>query len=274
MNPYILEDAPYGDITAELLLNPEVRCKSQIISKEYAVVAGLTESAEIFKEFGLKVQQLVDEGTYIEPHTPVMTIEGTGRSILLCERTALNFIMHLSGIATETYEVVTSARKVNPSIVITATRKTIPGLRIAEKHAVQLGGGDTHRLSLSDMILVKDNHIRLVGSIEKVLAILKTKKPFTKKVEIEVQNQSEAILAAKSGLVDIIMLDNFKPNRIKKIYTKLKKINPKIIIEVSGGITRDNIQNYARYADIISLSAITLSARARDFSLEIIEVNQ
>lgn len=274
MNPYILEDAPYGDVTAELLLNPEVKCKSQIISKEYAVVAGLNESAEIFKEFGLKIQHLVDEGTYIEPHTPVMTIEGFGRSILLCERTALNFIMHLSGIATETYEVVTRARKVNLSIVIAATRKTVPGLRVAEKRAVKLGGGDTHRLSLSDMILIKDNHIRLLGSIEKALAILKTKKSFTKKVEIEVQNQSEALLAAKSGLVDIIMLDNFKPERVKGIYTKLKKINPGIVIEVSGGITKENVQSYARYADIISLSAITLSARARDFSLEIIEVNR
>jgi nicotinate-nucleotide pyrophosphorylase (carboxylating) len=174
----------------------------------------------------------------------------------------------MSGISTETKKLVDLCKSINPNVSIAATRKTTPGFRKYEKKAVVIGGGESHRFGLFDAVMIKDNHIKLIGSVEK--AIKKVKENVRNKIiEVEVENESDAITAARLG-VDVIMLDNMNPKTGELIAKKIKQINNKITIEISGGITSDNIQDYASYADRISLGYITHSIKSIDFSLETI----
>jgi nicotinate-nucleotide pyrophosphorylase (carboxylating) len=152
-------------------------------------------------------------------------------------------------------------------VTIAATRKTTPGFRIFEKKAILLGGGEPHRYGLYDAVLIKDNHLRIIGSVEEAIETVKSKIQ-NKIIEIEVENESDALSAAKMN-VDVIMLDNLNPHAGKIIARKIREINPGILIEVSGGITRDNIDKYALFADRISLGYLTHSIKNKDFSLEI-----
>jgi nicotinate-nucleotide pyrophosphorylase (carboxylating) len=172
----------------------------------------------------------------------------------------------MSGIATLTNKLVEKCKKSNPKVEIAATRKTTPGCRYYEKKAVKIGGGIPHRYGLYDAILIKDNHIKMVGSVEECI---KRVKKTGKEIEIEVENIDDAMKAAKSG-ANIIMLDNFTPEDVKKAYKKIKKINKNIEVEVSGGIKPENITEYAKYAEVISLGMLTHSVKSVDFSLEII----
>ena len=211
--------------------------------------------------------QLLPRGDAIKKRKPVLEIKGTVRSILKAERLALNIIGRMSGIASETKILVERCKKINPRVTIAATRKTTPGFRSFEKKAVMLGGGMPHRYGLYDAVLIKDNHLKIIGSVEEAIKKVKKKIP-DKIIEIEVENESDALIAATMR-ADVIMLDNLNPKSGQRIARKVREINPDIIIEVSGGITPTNIENYASFADRISLGYLTHSVRNKDFSLEI-----
>jgi nicotinate-nucleotide pyrophosphorylase (carboxylating) len=255
-----------GDITSDALFTKQT-ARAIIISKEDCIVAGLEEAGQVFQRVGAIAISLVKDGSIVKKSKIVVEIKGPVRSILKGERLALNIIGRMSGIATETNKIVKRCHKINPKVTIAATRKTTPGFRIFEKKAIVLGGGKPHRYGLYDAVLIKDNHLRIIGSVEEAIKTV-TSKIQNKIIEIEVENESDALSAAKMN-VDIIMLDNLDPGTGKIIAHKIREINPSILIEVSGGITRENIDKYASFADRISLGYLTHSIKNKDFSLEI-----
>ena len=260
---FLAEDIGKGDISSALL--PKKKISAKIISREDAIVAGAKYAKELFALKGCKVKINIKDGKRIRKNQKVLEISGTPQGILSVERTALNLLSRMSGIATQTNQLV---KKIPKGVKIYATRKTAPGLRFFDKDAVEIGGGDKHRMSLDEMVMLKDNHLAVSESIEKILKKAKKKH---RKVEIEVENKSDAIFAAKLG-ADIIMLDNFSPNRITQTVAELKKLGlrKKVKIEASGGITSKNISKYAKAGvDMISVGAITNSVLGIDFSLEI-----
>lgn len=264
---YLREDIGAGDITSELLVPPDAKARGRIVCKERCVLAGSHEASEVFKELGAKAVIRKKDGTKINRGEFVLRVSGPARSLLAGERLALNFLMRMSGIATLTNDLVTRCRRINPDVRIAATRKTTPGFREFEKRAVSVGGGDPHRFCLADGIMIKDNHIALAGGIKDALRLAK-RASFTKKVEIEVECEEDALEAVKGG-ADIVMLDNFGPEEAKALCAALKQLNPAVMIEVSGGIRPDNIEAYAAAADIISLGWLTHSVRSIDFSMSI-----
>lgn len=267
IHEYLREDIGSGDITSELLVPPDQKARGRIITKERCVLAGAAEASEVFKELGARAVMRRKDGASVKNGDFILSVSGPARSLLAGERLALNFLMRMSGIATVTSDMVERCRKVNPTIRVAATRKTVPGFREFEKKAVVLGGGDPHRFGLDDAILIKDNHIRIAGGVLEALKRAK-RSSFTKKIEIEVECEKDALAAADAG-ADIVMLDNFSPDEARGIYAKIKKRCPDIIVEVSGGITPENIVRYADAADIISIGWITHSVRSVDFSMSI-----
>jgi nicotinate-nucleotide pyrophosphorylase (carboxylating) len=265
---FLMEDLDMeGDITSNSLFTNEI-AKAHIIANEICMVSGLEELEIVFKKTGCNVKLNFNDGDLVNKGNIVAEVFGKIRSILKSERLALNFVCKLSGITTETKKLVDKCRAINPNVTIAATRKTTPGFRKYEKKAVVLGGGYAHRYGLFDVVLIKDNHLKYFNSIEKVIKKIK-KKVTNKIIEIEVENEEDACIAAKMN-VDVIMLDNFNPQNCEKIAKKIRKINSNVLIEISGGITPDNILQYAAFADRISLGYITHSIKAKDFSLIII----
>jgi nicotinate-nucleotide pyrophosphorylase (carboxylating) len=198
-------------------------------------------------------------------------VRGPARSILTVERTVLNLLMRMGGIATITRRMVDEARSINPTIKIACTRKTTPGFRLFEKRAVELGGGDTHRLRLDDAVLVKSNHISAAGGVREAVERVKSGMSFTKKLEVEVSSVDEAVEAVRSGL-DILMLDNMTPDEAEQTISTLTEMDIRsgIMIEVSGGVKPENLKAYAAVgADVISMGLLTHSARALDINLKI-----
>ena len=265
---YLKEDlGEGGDITSDSLFTDET-AKAKIIGKEEGIVAGLDQVEIVFKKTGATVKKLVKDGDQITKNIIVAEVEGPVRSILKGERLALNILSRMSGIATQTKKLVDVCKSINPSVTIAATRKTTPGFRTFEKKAVVIGGGEPHRYGLYDVLMIKDNHLKIIGSVEK--AIKKAKEKITDKIlEVEVESEEDALIAAKLD-VDVLMLDNFKVKDAEMISKKIRGINPNIVIEISGGITPDNIKEYASFADRISLGYLTHSIKNKDFSLEII----
>jgi nicotinate-nucleotide pyrophosphorylase (carboxylating) len=257
------EDMIFGDLTSRLIIPKDMKAKGIVVAKERCMVAGIDYLEEKLMQKNIQVRKFVDDGDFVNERTEVMEIQGSAREILSVERTVLNILGRMSGIATLTNEIVEKVKRINPNVKIAATRKTLwPYL---DKIAVEIGGGDPHRWNLGDMVLIKDNHIALVGLEE---AIRRAKKAsFTKKIEVEVESMEDAIKAAQMG-VDIIMLDNFEPEEVCKIAEKIRDYG--VLIEVSGGITPDNVEDYAKCKiDIISMGFITHSARSINFSMEI-----
>lgn len=267
MRAFLAEDVGDGDITSEILIGDQDG-KAHVTAGETCVLAGLEEAIEVFHQLGLEVTSLAKDGDRLEAGQEVMVIQGALKQILKGERLALNFLMRMSGIATATRGIVDECRQRNSNVHIAATRKTTPGFRAFEKKAVRLGGGDPHRARLDDGILIKDNHLSIVGSITEAVTRAKSYS-FAKKVEVEVEDLKGAMEAAKAG-ADIIMLDNMVPEQAEACYRAIKKEDKRIIVEVSGGVTPDTAVNYAMYADIISMGWITHSAPAVQFSLHII----
>ncbi|RLF28020.1 MAG: carboxylating nicotinate-nucleotide diphosphorylase [Thermoplasmata archaeon] len=265
---YLKEDLDEkGDITSDSIFTDETG-KAEIIAKEPCVVAGLNEAQEVFKRVGAEMEKRMDDGSEVKKGEVVAFVSGKIKSILTGERLALNFICRMSGIATETRKLVNICKKINPDVKIAATRKTTPGFRKFEKKAVEIGGGMPHRFGLYDAVLIKDNHIAGAGSITEAIKRVKCKVK-DKVIEVEAQNEGDALQAARLD-VDVIMLDNFKPDEGRRVAEKIKQLNPNVVIEVSGGINAGNIREYAVFADRISLGCLTHSVRSRDFSLEII----
>ena len=263
LSQFLAEDIGKGDITSSLLTKKKIT--ANIISRENAVLAGVRYAKKIFELKGSKVRILKKDGSKIKTNQTIMTINGDAKDILTCERTALNILTRMSGIATQTNQLV---RKIPRKTKLYATRKTAPGLRYFDKEAVEIGGGKKHRLRLDEMVMIKDNHIAVEGSLLNL--IKRTKKNF-KKFEVEVENTSDAIIAAKEGAT-IIMLDNFSPIQIKRTIKALEnqKLRQKVQLEASGGINAKNISNYGKTGvDIISVGSITNSVKGIDVSLEI-----
>lgn len=266
---YLKEDLDdEGDITSNSIFTDE-EGKARIVAHEQCIVAGLEEAQEVFRRLGASMEKQTEDGEEVKEEEVVATVSGKLRSILTGERLALNFICRMSGIATETRKLVEICSKVNPKVKVAATRKTTPGFRKFEKKAVEIGGGDPHRFGLYDVVLIKDNHIAGVGSINEAIQRVKSKVK-GKVIEVEAQGEEDAVQAAHLG-VDVIMLDNLSPSEAREITRKVKQINPHVLIEVSGGITAENITQYAPFADRISLGYLTHSIKAKDFSLEIIQ---
>jgi nicotinate-nucleotide pyrophosphorylase (carboxylating) len=266
---FIREDAPFGDITSENVI-PDVDCRAIVSIEQQAVVAGLEETSTLFRYFDVAVEQPVSDGSTVHRGDIILTLQGPAKNILLVERTALNIIGRMSGIATATREFVTAVHRVNPSCRVAATRKTCPGLRELDKKAVTLGGGEPHRESLSDGILIKDNHLALV-SLDEAIAKAKSRSTYNK-VEVEVENSDDAVRAAQAGC-DTIMFDNMNPHQVQESLNALKKhkLRDLVKIEISGGIDEDTVTEYATLdIDLISIGALTHSVKNIPVHLEIL----
>jgi nicotinate-nucleotide pyrophosphorylase (carboxylating) len=271
---FLREDIGYGDITSNSVIQQNISAKAEIIckSKKAAIVCGLEEASIVFDICNCETQTLAKDGSWVEKGDVVLNIVGKVHSILKAERTALNLIMRMSGIANETRTFIEAIRGYNSSIRIACTRKTAPGLRFFDKKAVATGGGDTHRMRLDDMVLIKDNHLLLTSSVEKSIRLARKNVGSSVKIECEVTNLNEVIAAINAG-AEIIMLDNFSPQEVTKTMKKITKmgIRNKAKIEVSGGVNLQNLRYYAKAKpDIISIGYITHSPKAIDFSLEIL----
>ena len=273
---FLEEDIGLGDITTDLIVPSNVKICAQIIVKETAVIAGLYELKILFDMVDADFSCFVNEGDEVPSNTVIAEVRGDGGTILKAERTALNIFSRMSGIATATRKLVKKIEDAGLSVRIAATRKTAPGLRYFDKRAVIIGGGDPHRFRLDDQILIKDNHIAVAGSIREALKRARASASFSKKIEIEVRTVDQAVEAASLG-ADIIMLDNMTVNEVHEVIKRLKKLNlrDKVLIEISGGITEENVVEYAKLKpDVISVGALTHSVKSIDASLEVIEVEK
>jgi len=262
---FLAEDIGNGDITSKLLVPKKITAR--IITREQTIVAGISFAKQIFELKGCSVRIITNDGKKAKKNQTVLEIKGNASSILTCERTALNLLSRMCGIATNTNLLVKILKKNNSKSKLFATRKTAPGLRYFDKIAVEIGGGNKHRMSLYDLIMIKDNHI----SVESLESLVKKAKKTKKRIEVEVENQNDAILAAQLG-VGIIMLDNFTPARIRSVMKKMKSLGllKNVKIEVSGGINEKNIALYGKTGvDMISVGGITNSPNGIDLSLEI-----
>lgn len=270
---FLREDIGRGDITSNSVLKPNLLASSTILCKdsEQAVVAGLKEVGIVFDLCKCSCTALVDEGSMVSRGNEVMRIKGRARDILKAERTALNLLMRMSGIATETKKFVEVVKKISKDIEIAGTRKTAPGLRSFDKKAIKIGGGRTHRNSLDEMVLIKDNHLVLTGSIGESISSAKKLVGNNIKVECEVTDLQSAIEAINFG-ADIIMLDNFSPQEVENATRVLKELGlrQKCLLEISGGISLANVSQFAKSnPDIISVGSLTHSVKSVDFSLEV-----
>lgn len=263
---YLREDLGDGDATSEAVLDGEAAV-GQVVCREDCILAGVREAEFLFDYQGLSVDVHAHDGDPITAGTVVLTVRGDAGAIFMVERLVLNLLMRMSGIATLTSELSKLCRSVNPDIRIAATRKTTPGFRIFEKRAVRLGGGDPHRMALDDAVIIKDNHIRTVGSVTEALKRAR-RVSFSKKVEVEAKTLEEAKAAAEGG-ADIVMIDNMDPEDALAATEAVRAINPNTTVEVSGGITPETAIQYADFADVISLGWITHSVRSVDFSLNV-----
>ncbi len=263
---FLAEDIGRGDITSKLL--PRQKISTNIISRQAGIIAGVKYAKQIFVSKGCQVRILKKDGSKVMPNQKIMIISGLASSVLACERTALNLLSRMSGIATQTSLLVKKIQAVNRKVKLYSTRKTAPGLRLFDKEAVEIGGGHRHRMSLDKMVMIKDNHIAVTGSISAL--IQKARKKY-KTIEVEVENLRGSIIAAREG-ASIIMLDNLTPKEISKIVRVLEKLKLRdsVKIEASGGIDLKNIQSYARSGvDMISVGKITSSVSGLDLSLEV-----
>ena len=266
----LAEDISHGDVTSEALIPTELQGKASILVKAEGILAGGEVAKRLFLKVdpSLRVEVLIRDGARVQPGDIVATIFGSVVSILKAERVALNFLQRLSGIASQTARYIAKTRGF--IVTITDTRKTTPGLRLLEKYAVRMGGGQNHRFHLGDGILIKDNHLvvlRALGmSLKDIVARAKHNAPQGLKVEVEVNTAQEALDAVEAG-VDIIMLDNMSPDEMRRI---VGLVSGQVKIEASGGITLENIRPVAMAGvDTISIGALTHSPKALDISLEL-----
>lgn len=262
---FIEEDIGDNDVSCSII--PDCKAKAFVVTNENGIVAGLPEATEVFEYFDVFATTDFIDGDLIKENDTIFTLEGGARSILRAERLALNFLGRMSGIATLTRMYVERAN--GPRIA--CTRKTTPGFRKFEKKAVVAGGGDPHRYNLSDAVMIKDNHIAVLG-LEKALNAAKQTASFTQKIEVEVENADSAVRAAQMG-VDIIMFDNMPPVEIEKAVDILKEkgLRDNVVLEASGGIFLENVDKFARTGvDVISVGALTRSSNWLDFSLRVI----
>ena len=264
----LIEDMPYGDITTDLLIPQESTSSAVLLAKESGILCGIDVAKRVFEilDSNIKFEKLKTDGDNIQKGNVLAKIQGKTRAILMGERLALNILQRMSGIATFTNMLVQKVKGYRAAV--TDTRKTIPLLRMLDKYAVFVGGGKNHRYSLSDAVLIKDNHIKAVGSITEAVKRAKENVPHTMKVEVEVRNMQEFEEALAAG-ADIIMLDHFTVDEMKMA---VEKAEGRVLIEASGNINIDSIEEIAKTGvDIISVGSITHSVKSLDISLDFVD---
>lgn len=262
----LAEDIHSGDITTDHSIEPTATGQGLIVAKEPAVIAGLEIAEQVFKKLDSQVAITfnVSEGDKVSPFSQVMKIEGKLQGLLKGERTALNFLQRLSGIATQAREYVEELKGLPVRLV--DTRKTTPGWRVLEKYAVRVGGAHNHRMGLYDGVLIKDNHIIACGSIEKAVSKIRQEISHLVKIEVETADLDQVKQALDAG-ADVIMLDNMDVDRIKEA---VSLINRRAVVEVSGNVTKGTLRDLAKTGvDMISVGALTHSARSVDLSMRI-----
>ena len=261
------EDIGAGDVTTNALIPPESMATAVIFAKEPLIIAGLDVAREVFAALdpGVSFNTTLKDGDRVDSNEDILTVEGTLRALLTGERTALNFLQRLSGIATNARRYVD--RVAGTGVRLTDTRKTTPGWRSLEKYAVTVGGAHNHRFGLYDAILIKDNHIAACGGIREAMAKVQRDGDPSRQIEVEVSDLAQVNDALESG-ADIIMLDNMDLSDIRTAVTIVKG---RALIEVSGGVTLDTLSEIAHTGvDIVSVGALTHSARAVDISMRMV----
>ena len=264
----LAEDLAFGDVTTEALIPPEQQGRASIIARGEGILAGMEVAKGVFLKVdpSMRFEASVQDGAKVRKKDVVAVIEGKVASILKGERVALNFLTRLSGIASETARYVEATKGLK--VRITDTRKTTPGIRLLEKYAVRVGGGKSHRQHLGDGILIKDNHLAALRSlgVELKEAIERARQRSTLKIEVEVESVEQAQVALEAG-ADVIMLDNMAIEDMRQV---IELVQGRALIEASGGITLDNVRQVAEVGvDLISVGALTHSARSLDLSLEL-----
>ena len=260
----IKEDVPQNDITTEFIIGNECNCSVDLIAKEHGVIAGLPVFERVFKILGeVTIEFLKKDGDVVRQGQCIAKLSGKTKHILTGERTALNFLQRMSGIATLTKTYVDKLK--GSGVKVLDTRKTTPNMRIFEKYAVKIGGGCNHRYNLSDGVLIKENHISAAGGIKAAVNIIRQNVSFIKKIEVEVETLEQIHEALEVG-VDIIMLDNMDVATMKRA---VEIINKKALIEASGNVTINNILEVASSGvDFISIGALTHSYKVLDLSMK------
>jgi len=271
----LAEDVGQGDVTTTALAPPELTVEAEVVAKDTGIAAGVEEAVILMESLGLKVEVNVGDGKAVKKGQTILRVKGDARTILCSERTVLNLLSRMSGIATMTRKLVEKLRDAKLDTKVAGTRKSALGLLYFDKKAVLIGGGDPHRLHLDDMVLIKDNHVVVAGGVEKAVKKAKMYSSFTKKIEVEVTKVADAVVAAEAG-ADIIMFDNFSSKQVKQAIESLEKAGflGKILLEVSGGITEDSLLEYASTGvDVLSMGSLTHSVKAFDISLEICQIH-
>ena len=258
------EDAAFGDVTSQSIFSSDHVSRATILAREDMVVCGLDIAKHVFHRVdpGMKISLEANDGDQVSNGSTVLKAEGSTISLLIAERTALNFLQRLSGIASLSQEYANATAGTGVRIV--DTRKTTPGWRALEKYAVRCGGCFNHRSSLGEHVLIKENHITAAGSLKKAVKLARDFAPHCAKVEVETESLNDVKEALEAG-AEVIMLDNMSPSQIQQA---VALINKAATIEVSGGISLDTISDYALPGvDVISIGALTHSAPAADFSM-------
>ncbi|HEU0304842.1 MAG TPA: carboxylating nicotinate-nucleotide diphosphorylase [Gaiellaceae bacterium] len=259
---WLAEDVGSGDVTTAALIDEEATCKAVVLAKEPGVVCGLAAAAAVFADVGVTFEPLVKEGAAVEPG-PIAELEGPARGVLTGERLALNLLGRLSGIATLTRRYVDAVEGTGAAVL--DTRKTTPGLRALEKHAVATGGGRNHRFGLDDGVLVKDNHLRLAGGIAPAIERLRAA-GVEMPIEVEAETLDQVREAVEAG-ADAILLDNMTTAQLREA---VALVAGRAKLEASGGVTLDTVREAAETGvDFVSVGALTHSARSLDVSLEV-----
>ena len=264
LDEWFAEDFGKGDFTSQAVVE-NITCEANITGGP-GIISGLNICFALLDRHDIDYTTDYSDGDTIDSPL-IISLKGKAHDILATERLLLNILSHLSGISTHTNKIVKIAKEANPNVEILATRKTLPGLRVLEKEAVVHGGGQTHRMRLDDAILIKDNHLNLSNSIKESISLSRIKYPDLM-LEVEADNEEQALEIAECG-ADRVMLDNFTPLDAAKTIKKLRQIS-NIEIEISGGVTIENVAEYAKNTDFISLGILTMSSLPVDFSLHVI----
>lgn len=270
---FLQEDIGTGDITSASVLPQHRAVYATVLctGSNESITCGLEEAQTVFDICGCSTELVMRDGSLVRKGDVVMNVQGEARSVLKAERTALNLVMRMSGIATITRAFVTLVQQSDPEVKIAGTRKTAPGLRYFDKKAITIGGGYSHRMRLDDMVLIKDNHLEVAESIERTVQAAKDKVGAGVKIECEVKNTEEAIRAANAG-ADVIMLDNFSPSEAESAVRAIRELGTPVEIELSGGINLGNVIDYVKAKpNIISIGYLTHSSAAIDYSLAIVK---
>lgn len=266
---WLKEDIGGGDVTTLALVAPEMETTGIIHAKDTGILAGVDVARRVFELLEPRIffNTRLEDGVKLTPGTIIAAVHGSARAVLTGERLALNLLQHMSGVATRTSELAAIAAPYGAKLV--DTRKTTPGLRLLDKYAVRVGGGANHRLGLYDAILIKDNHIKVAGSIQEALKRAHEFAGHMMKIEIEVESL-EGVEEALAGKADAIMLDNMAPEAMAKA---VKLIDHRAIVEASGGINEETIEAVAKSGvDVISVGALTHSVKALDISMDVGEI--